>query len=233
MNLSSYLERTLMDQLLTSFLKKPWKAYCISLPRCTERRERFQAWAQENKLSVTFWDAYDKREMSEDVFEEKKVFVADHSNRGATACRISHEELWKECLQQKEEYFFILEDDAGFLTKSLEDVKGFVEGVFKSRKSWSILQLGFGTMTGSHLHLLSSRIPKGIYHVDFCDQTHAILYTRQAIQEMYALSQDPKYKTRPSDGLLLAYVQKKKGIVLAPETSVIEQTDSTSYIGTS
>jgi hypothetical protein len=86
-------------------------------------------------------------------------------------------------------------------------------------------------MTGADLHLISNRIPKGIYQTDFCDQTHAILYTRQAIQDLLSLSQDPKYKTRPSDGLLLAYIQKKKGIVLAPEHSVIEQTDTISYIG--
>lgn len=220
-----------MDTYLKSILQKPWKAYCISLPRCTERRERFQTWADENSLSFTFWDAFDKRDMSKDLFEEKKVLVADEYNAGATACRISHESLWNHCLEQKEEYFFILEDDAGFKSKGLDDLRQFLEGVSKSRKPWSILQFGFGTMTGSELHLISGRIPKGIFQTDFCDQMHATLYSRQAIQDLYLMSQDPKYKTRPSDGLLLTYIQKKKGIVLCPAKSIIEQTDTISYIG--
>ena len=221
-----------MDTLLTTFLQKPWKAYCISLPRCEERRANFTCWASENQLSFSFWDAFDKQTMSLELYEDKKVIVANEYNRGATACRISHEELWEHCLKEKDiQYFFILEDDAGFQSKTLQDFQRFLEGVKLSKKSWSVLQFGFGTMTGFELHLLSSRIPKGIFQVDFCDQTHAILYTRQAIQDMVDLSRNLHFKTRPSDGLLLTYILKKKGIVLAPSTSIIEQTDSVSYIG--
>lgn len=222
-----------MDALLNSFLRKPWKAYCISLPRCTERRETFQRWANQQGLTFTFWDATDKRSLSPEEFDQKKVLVANEYNPGATACRISHERLWAHCSQEKDiSYFFILEDDAGFQSKTLEDLKVFLEGVQKFNKPWSTLQLGFGTMTGSELHLVSKRVPPGIYQTDFCDQTHAIVYTRQAIQDMLQLSQEEKYKTRPSDGLLLTYVQKKKGIVLCPKQSILEQTDSISYIST-
>ena len=216
-----------MDDYLSNFCKAPWKAYCISLPRCLERRERFTQWAQENALRFTFWDAIDKQTLSHPT-----VLSANQLSLGATACRLSHEALWQHCLLQDKtvQYFFILEDDAGFKQKSLEDLKRFLEGITKITKPWSILQFGFGTMTGSEVHLMSKRVPPGIFQVDFCDQTHAILYTRQAIQDMLDLSQNPAYQTRPSDGLLLTYVQKKKGNVYAPATSIIEQTDTISYI---
>lgn len=218
-----------MDAFLTSFLKQPWKAYCISLPRCTERRERFQKWASENSLTFCFWDAVDKRNVS-----QATVVSGDQMSLGATACRLSHEALWEHCLQDKTtQFFFLLEDDAGFKSKGLHDLKQFLEGVSKASKPWSILQLGFGTMTGSEIHLISKRVPPGIFEVNFCDQTHAMIYTRQAIQAMLDLSKHSAYKTRPSDGLLLTFVQKKKGIVYAPKTSIVEQTDTISYIGKS
>jgi hypothetical protein len=218
-----------MDELLTAFCKAPWKAYCISLPRCLERRKRFSQWAADNHLHFTFWDAIDKQTLSHPT-----VVSGNELSLGATACRQSHEALWQHCLTQDKsiQYFFLLEDDAGFKEKSMEDLKRFLEGISKISKPWSIVQLGFGTMTGSEVHLMSKRVPPGIFQVDFCDQTHAILYTRQAIQDMLDLSLNPAYQTRPSDGLLLTYIQKKKGIVYAPKTSIVEQTDTISYIST-
>ena len=216
-----------MDSFLTSFLKKPWKAYCISLARCTQRRETFRQWTHDSGLTCTFWDAVDKRNLA-----TATVISGNELSMGATACRLSHEALWKHCLEEDTsvQYFFILEDDAGFQRKTFEDLKRFCEGVHS--KSWSILQFGFGTMTGCELHLISKRVPPGIFQVDFCDQTHALLYTRKAVEEMLILSNDIRYQTRPSDGLLLTFVQKKKGIVLAPATSIVEQIDTTSYIST-
>lgn len=216
-----------MDALLCHFLNQPWKAYCISLPRCTERREQFTRWASENGLTFTFWDAVDKRELS-----QATVVSANVLSLGATACRLSHEALWAHCLQDKDcKYFFLFEDDAGFKSQGLQEFAAFLEGA--KQVSWSVLQFGFGTMTGSELHLLRKRVPPGIFQVNFCDQTHALLYTRQAVETMLELSHNPAFLTRPSDGLLLTFVQKKKGIVLAPSDSIIEQVDTISYISTS
>jgi hypothetical protein len=219
-----------MDELLSRFCRAPWKDNCISLPRCIERRQRFTRWATDNRLSFSFWDAVDKQTLLYPT-----VVSANQLSLGATACRQSHEALWQHCLTQDKsiQYFFLLEDDAGFKQKSMEDLKRFLEGISKISKPWSILQFGFGTMTGSELHLLSKRVPPGIFQVDFCDQTHAILYTRQAVQDMLNLSQNPAYQTRPSDGLLLTYLQKRKGTVYAPQNSILEQTDSVSYISNS
>jgi GR25 family glycosyltransferase involved in LPS biosynthesis len=221
-----------MDALFTNTLQSPWKAYCISLPRCEQRRETFRSWAAENGLTFTFWDGCDKQTLPQDYYEQKKVLVGNNFSKGATACRISHESLWNHILLNDTQYktILIFEDDAGFQSKSLSDLQTFLKGVSKLSKPWSALQLGFGTMTGSDLHLLSARNPEHIFKVDFCDQTHAVIYTREAIQGMVILSGMKKYKTCPSDGLLLAYIQRKMGIVYAPRTSIVEQVDTVSYI---
>ncbi len=216
-----------MDAILTSFCKGPWKAYCISLPRCQDRRDRFRQWATTHQLPFTFWDAVDKRTLT-----TATVFSGNSMSLGATGCRLSHEALWHHCLAEDKttQCFFILEDDAGFKQKSLKDMKQFLDGVSKVKNPWSLVQLGFGTMTGSELHRLSKRVPPGIFKVDFSDQMHAVLYTRQAIQDLLHLAENPSYQKQPSDGLLLTYILKKKGNVYAPAESIVEQTDTISYI---
>lgn len=220
-----------MDELFNQTLKQPWKAYCISLPRCIERRQTFTKWAKDNGLTFTFWDAFDKQDLTTTQFELKKVLVANQYSKGATACRISHESLWNHIVQKESHLntIVIFEDDAGFRWKTLDELKVFLEGCQKL-PPWSILQLGFGTMTGSELRLISSRNPPDIFQTDFCDQTHAMIYTKKALQDMVDLSKQDKYKTRPSDGLLLSFIQKRLGIVYAPRTSIVEQVDTISYI---
>lgn len=222
-----------MDQLLNATCHYSWKAYCISLPRCTERRERFSQWAKENGLPFTFWDAFDKENLSEEELHRRGVYVGKELSPGATACRISHERLWKHILEndQDKHFFFILEDDAGFLRKSFRHLQEFLEKVQASKLAWGILHFGFGTMTGYEMNILNSRIPPGIYKPEFCDQTHAMLYNVNAIREIYTLSLDPKFHGRASDGLFLTFIHKKKGIVLVPKESILEQTDPVSYVG--
>jgi hypothetical protein len=178
-------------------------------------------------MPFSFWDAVDKRDLT-----QATVLSGNQLSLGATACRMSHEALWRHCLEKEKEtqFFFIFEDDAGFKTKGVQELLTFFKQIQQSSARWDLLQLGFGTMTGTELHLLSKRVPPGIFQASFCDQTHALLYTRKAIHEMLSLSTDPRYQTRPSDGLLLTYSLKKKGIILAPRTSLIEQTDTVSMI---
>lgn len=222
-----------MDTILNHFCQgKPWKAYCISLPRCQERRQRFTEWATVNGLTFTFWDAFDKRNLTEEDCVKQRVNVAGELSKGAIACRISHKCLWNHILENEKHilYFFILEDDAGFKAKTLKDIETFLKNVSLSKESWAAIQFGFGTMTGTQLSLLKPGVSKNIFRPDFTDQMHAILYKRSLIQELKLLSENPRFRTRPSDGLILAYVQQRKGNILCPAESIIEQTDSVSYI---
>lgn len=222
-----------MDKILNTLCEgKPWKAYCISLPRCTERRERFGRWASEHQLTFTFWDAFDKKDLTEEAYLKRPINVAGAPSKGALACRISYEQLWAHILEKDEGIpnIFILEDDAGFLKKNLEDLERFCNSLVSMKEKWMAIQFGFGTMTGTQMSLLRPGTSRNIFRVDFTDQTHAIIYKRSSIRELKALSENPRYRTRPADGLVLALIQQRKGAVYAPAESIIEQTDSVSYI---
>ena len=216
-----------MDEFLTTYYKS-WKAYCINLPRCKERRDTFSRWAADIGLSFTFWDAVDKNDLAD---SECKVKVGTAVSKGATACRRSHEALWRHILYKETavEYLFIFEDDAGFTDKSITDLKRFFTDV--RRVEWSILQLGFGTMEGVDLSLLSRRNPPGIHRVLFSDEMHALFLKRKALLQLETLSRDTKYETNTSDALLLFFLHKRHGTILAPTKSIITQVDSVSYIG--
>jgi GR25 family glycosyltransferase involved in LPS biosynthesis len=217
-----------MNSLLTAVLHgKSWKAYCISLPRCTDRRQRFQAWADSIDLSFTFWDATDKQSLPSGT---QGCLVANKVSLGATACRKSYELLFSHILSHPVDYVFILEDDAGFKSKTWNHLIEFLRGIQLSKPNWDILQFGFGTMTGVELHLLYRKIPPGIFQANFTDQTHANLYTRDAIIQIQSFLQEPTYTSSPIDGIILKYIQKKKAKVLAPSVSILEQTDTISYI---
>jgi GR25 family glycosyltransferase involved in LPS biosynthesis len=224
-----------MDRLLTKFCGgKPWKAYCISLPRCDERRKRFSAWASENRLTFQYWDAFDKKNLTDEICTQRQVNVAGQPSKGALACRISYEQLWNSILEKDAGIpnIFILEDDAGFLKKNLADFETFLNRLASTNESWMAVQFGFGTMTGTQLSLLKPGVSQNIFRVDFSDQTHAILYKRSAIRELKALSENPRYRTRPADGLVLAMIQQRKGAIYAPSESILEQVDPISYIST-
>lgn len=222
-----------MDKIITTLCEgKPWKAYCVSLPRCEERRKRFIEWASQNGLTFTFWDAFDKKNLTEDDCAKRQVNVAGKPSTGALACRISYEKLFDHILEKDAGIpnLFILEDDAGFRRKNLEDFEKFSNSIVSLKDKWMAIQFGFGTMTGTQMGLLKAGVSKNIFRVDFSDQTHAILYKRSSIRELKALSENPRYRTRPADGLVLALIQQRKGAVYAPAESIIEQTDSVSYI---
>lgn len=217
-----------MDIFLNSSYRS-WKAYCINLPRCTERRATFSEWAANIGLSFTFWDAIDKNDLAD---SDCHVKVGNFISKGATACRRSHEALWRHILDKETavEYVFIFEDDAGFTDKSVADLKRFFTDVKRLQTNWSILQLGFGTMEGMELSLLSRRNPPGIHRVLFSDEIHALFLKREAVIELEKLSRDPKYKTSTADALFLFFLHRGRGIILAPTESIIRQVDTVSYI---
>lgn len=224
-----------MDAVLNTFCQgKPWKAYCISLQSCIERRQKFTTWAESIGLTFTFFDAIDKKDLTVTTLKERGIEISwGKVSPGATACRMSHEALWNYVLTREPqlEYVFILEDDAGFVRANQTILEAYIQAIQASKPDWSILQFGFGSMTGFELHLFQRRVPAGIYRADSTDQTHCLFYKRKAIEDIYALSQEEKYQKRTADGLLLAFIQRKKGHIVVPKTSIIEQTDTQSYIG--
>ena len=108
-----------MNKILNELVgENNWKAFCISLERCQERRANFSNWANDVDLSFQFWNATDKN-----TLEEAFVKVNNILNLGATACSLSHYHLYKYLLKTYDcKYFFILEDDCGFKNSNKQEL---------------------------------------------------------------------------------------------------------------
>jgi GR25 family glycosyltransferase involved in LPS biosynthesis len=209
-----------------------WKAYCISLKRCTERRNNFTVWANDVGLTFDFFDAIDKKNLTQDILDSNGIIVGKEISSGATACRFSHEALYDLALKDGAEYIFILEDDAGFVHSTKEDLEEFLKALEKSKSKLrpSMIQFGFHTATKTQYNLFYKSISDLIYKYDYADQTHAILYTSKTISMLYDLCKNKKHIRKPIDAIINVFQINNMGLCLGPSSSLIEQVDSVSYI---
>ncbi len=214
-----------------------WRAYCISLPRCTERRAAFTAWAAAVDLPFSFWDAVDKLDLS----GEPVVRVGKVPSAGAEACRRSHEALYRHCLGQPEAYFLILEDDAGYgaavargdCDAGNEDNSPIIEftaAVGRSGLPWAMVQFGYHTAATTQIALYNPAVDKRLYRYDVADQAHAILFRKKTVRELLDLCSQEKFQARPIDGIINIYQTRRMGLCIGPEVSLIRQVDSKSFI---
>ena len=216
-----------MDAFLDKFCgKNKWQAYCISLERCTERRANFEAWAKEIDLTFTFFNAIDKRDLTEAV-----CLVNQEPNMGATACRLSHEALYKEVASTTNEWVMIFEDDAGFKKSNKTNLYKFLEALSNSRLRPQMVQFGYHTAEKLMMNLIWKSIDPILYKYEAADQTHAILYKKKTITDLMGLCAKEAFKKKPIDGVIILW--QRKNSCIGPETSVIEQVDPISYIWSS
>ena len=207
-----------------------WKAYCISLKRCTERRNNFTEWANNVGLSFEFFDAIDKNNLTEETLDSKGVIVGKETIPGATACRLSHEAIYDIALKDGTDYVFILEDDAGFVKSTKADLEEFLKALEQSKLKSSMVQFGFHTCTKVQYNLLNRSVNPLIYKYEYADQAHAILYRSKAISMLRELCLAKQHLRKPIDAIINVFQINKMGACLGPCESVIEQVDSISYI---
>lgn len=205
-----------------------WKAYCISLPTAHERRENFSKWATSVNLSFEFFDAIDKHTIpASDIIVKSGTIPTS----GETACRKSHEALYRKMLSESYSHYFLFEDDAGFKdTMTLDALLEFIHAVQTSRIRWSIVQFGYHSASMYPLTLMRSTYNKLLFSYEYADQCHAMFMKKDTIQKLLDLCQVEKYKTLPIDWITGMYQKKKLGITLGPEKSLIGQTDVKSFI---
>lgn len=216
-----------MDAFLDKFCGKgKWSAYCISLERCVERRANFEAWAKHVDLTFTFFDAIDKRNLTEAV-----CIVGNEPNMGATACRLSHEALYKEIATTSNEWVMIFEDDAGFKNSNQANLYKFLDVLSKSKLRPQMVQFGYHTAEKLMMNLVWKTIDPMIYKYEAADQAHAILYRKKTITDLMGLCSIEAHKKKPIDAVIIIW--QRKNSCLGPETSVIEQVDPISYIWSS
>lgn len=196
-----------------------WKAYCISLNRCIERREKFTEWAKEIELNFNYWDATDKNEITDAYVKVNNIL-----NMGATACSLSHYNLYKYLLKNyKCSYFFILEDDCGFKTSSKEELYEFMKHIKNFNFNWDVLWFGYHETGFKKMTQITS-------HINYIMNTHLshALFVRREIIEFIVQIYET-VKELPIDWVI-DITRQKKCITLGPVKTIIDQVDNFSYI---
>jgi hypothetical protein len=210
-----------------------WVAYCINLERCTERKTQFQQWADFCGLTFNWWNATDKLTLTDEDYKICDVYVNGTSkSSGATACRLSHYHLAKYLLTSEEykdkEYFFILEDDAGFLNteEDLKDLSDYIMDIINKKYTWDHLWFGYIK------NVMKQFIPLSSYTVilNQTHLTHAMLFKRNQLQLHLKILEDPRFKSLAVDWTADLIRQNKLGVTLGPVKSIITQVDENSYI---
>lgn len=92
--------------------------FCINLERATERKELIsKKWIDELGLDITFWKAYDRRDIENNKFiypYSKKLAIETigrQLSNGEIACATSFCMLYEYLLENNYEEVFIMEDD--------------------------------------------------------------------------------------------------------------------------
>ena len=221
-----------------------WIAYCINLERCKERRANFEKWAKFVGLSVEFWVAKDKLTLTKkdyDDYCDVQVFNGYETLKsdGATACRISHTQLAEHLLTNHgdKDYYFILEDDAGFKGDTQEQMDNkksllfdFLARCYPRRDKFAHLWFGF------HDTGLRQMVPiPDDPIVDLYLRTHllhAMLLKKNevAIALQWMTCDDEELRHLPVDWIYDMLRTHYKRITLGPRVNIIEQVDTTSFI---
>ena len=222
-----------MNQALDSLCGEGnWVCYVINLKRSTDRKESVQKFADFIGLSVNFWEATDKLTLTQDDYKEADVVVNGHlKSDGATACRLSHHRLSKYLLKQypNHQYFFILEDDLGFVGDQEEKLAKkerlvqFCKLVKDKKYRWD--QLLFYSFPGMRQSIPISD------QVCIYTQTHGnvavLLHRKQVELHVQILETDhPQMRSLPCDWTIDILRRQKLGVCLAPINNLVDHIDN-------
>jgi GR25 family glycosyltransferase involved in LPS biosynthesis len=209
-----------MNKILDNLVgENNWKAYCISLERCSDRRKNFDKWTNDIDLNFQYWNATDKNNL-----EEAFVKVNGILNMGATACSLSHYHLYKHLLKTYDcDYFFILEDDCGFKNSSKEELFEFMKHIDRFNFNWDMLWFGYHETGFKRLTPITSHI----CYVVNTHLSHAFFVKRELLEFILQIFEIAK--ENPIDWVI-DITRQKKAVTLGPVKTIIDQVDDYSFI---
>jgi GR25 family glycosyltransferase involved in LPS biosynthesis len=209
-----------MNKILDDLVgENNWKAYCISLERCSDRRKNFDKWTNDIDLNFQYWNATDKN-----TLEEAFVKVNGILNMGATACSLSHYHLYKHLLKTYDcDYFFILEDDCGFKNSSKDELFEFMKHINRFNFNWDMLWFGYHETGFKRLTPITSHI----CYVVNTHLSHAFFVKRELLE--FILQIFEVAKEHPIDWVI-DITRQKKAVTLGPVKTIIDQVDDYSFI---
>jgi hypothetical protein len=213
--------------------KEQWIAYCINLERSKERKDVFSNWAKMIGLTFNWWKATDKLNLVEDDYKLCDVYVNGTIKQdGATACRISHHRLQEYLLSSypNKKYYFILEDDAGFLYPEKKNLLfSFIEEIIIKKYKWDHIWFGFHDTGMRRMFPISKNV--SIY-----EQTHlchSMLLSREQVQyHLENILKNPKFHRLAIDWTIDILRLSKIGVTIGPVENIIQQVDKMSFIWT-
>lgn len=219
---------TLNDKLDQFLGKNNWTSYCIHLKNANQRTISFTNWTNEIGLHFNWWDAFDKSNLNENdpfVIINNKI-----KSPGATACRISHEKLYRYLLDNypDREYFLIFEDDAGFNKDDIKQTKNnifvFLDYVKQFKNRWDVLWFGYHDTGMKNLQPINNNL----LHVRQAHRAHAFLINRIGLEYILYYCSLNELKHLPIDWII-DYI-RNSAITIGPPFTIIDQIDQISYI---
>lgn len=205
-----------------------WRAYCINLDIAAERKDTFSTWCKKVGLTCEFWKATDKNALVEEDYKICDVIVNEKfKSPGATACRLSHQRLMQYLLDTYPDvqYFFIFEDDAGFIGDKTQQLFRFMNDLCLVDVNWDSILFGYH-ITG---HKKIIRLSETINNVLSSHLAHATIYKRSSIEAILFLSRQPETFKYPIDWIT-DIMRSVKSVTLGPTQSIIDQVDEFSFI---
>jgi len=209
-----------------------WKCFIINLKRATKRREQISLFLKEIGLQTfEFFEAVDKIDLIKQG-EDKLKYNAKINGKhvfGVTACKMSHENLYNHFLNTcKEEYLFILEDDAGFVLdhsgfgknpefQNVKNLEIFMNELSQVPKHiWNSITFGLSYNT-------SFKFTENITLTRRTDLTHAMIFNRSACHYMLGVINDRRYYDMPIDHVTSVLRGNNTLITLSPKETIIDQ----------
>ncbi|KAI1729339.1 glycosyltransferase family 25 (LPS biosynthesis protein) domain-containing protein [Ditylenchus destructor] len=130
------------------------KIFLINLKRRPERLRKMTDLAQLLGIDFTIFEAVDGQLLSEDEIKKLKFlpgyedpYYKRPMKRGEIGCFLSHYQIWKEIVDNGLERVIVFEDDVRFTENATIVLRGTVEDMMKTQKSWDFIYLGRKKMT--------------------------------------------------------------------------------------
>jgi GR25 family glycosyltransferase involved in LPS biosynthesis len=157
--------------------------------------------------------ALDAKMMSDSEYSNRRLFKK--MSKGALACAIGHEKIYKDALKNKYERILIFEDDARFVSNFAQKIQEI------ERLDWDFVLLGSSQFGGI------SQIKNGFYHANsssYCTFAYAI--SMKCYQTMLEWIEKEGYDV--ADHITIRYFRenKQKCFVFFPNICTMEVEDA-------
>jgi GR25 family glycosyltransferase involved in LPS biosynthesis len=163
-------------------------SYYINLDRNNSRRKYMEEQFIKNKLDVTRFKAFDKKQLNKNMIlelKQKKIISYNHNPQpdkyGSIACLMSHANLYKKIYKQyKGGTFLILEDDCKLIDNFKSKLNYYLD---KLPPNWDMVWFGYNNIKGHKIDKYFYKPEQGL-HWGYNSQHHCYIINYKFIPKM-------------------------------------------------